>query len=196
MPIFNSLLKARNTFLKSCTIDIVLNNPGGPEHTPTEVVVIIPFRGKLEELQEAVQSVRASTFTNFRVLVIDDRPGQEERPPFLQEDEYIASHGQGLPAVIEMSKLYVFEKYVVLLAGDDLMSSKRLQLQYEAIQRIESDVCLSGMSKFSSRNAQIEMLSGNPKIETFTKLWLLLGAYGCLTVNGVKHCSGLSSAKS
>lgn len=156
----------------------VLVQYNAKESKSVEVIVIIPFRGKQEELQEAVQSVRASTFTNFRLLVFDDRPNQEERPPFLQMDEYIASHGLGLPGVIEISKRYVSEKYVALLAGDDLMSSKRLHLQYEAIQRTESEVCLSAMSKFSSENAQIEMLSGNPNIETFTKLWLLLGAYG------------------
>jgi hypothetical protein len=34
------------------------------------------------------------------------------------------------------------------------------------------------MRKFSTKHSNIEMLTGNPKIETFSKAWLLLGAYG------------------
>jgi hypothetical protein len=156
----------------------VLEQQIASQSIPAEIVVIIPFRGELQELKEAVNSVRASTFTNFRLLVIDDRPGENVIPDFLKREEYIASDGQGLPRVIELSKKYVFEKFVVLLAGDDLMSSRRLLLQYEAIKQLNAEVCLSGMRKFSSRKAQIEMLTGNPRIKTFTKLWLLLGAYG------------------
>ena len=34
------------------------------------------------------------------------------------------------------------------------------------------------MQKFSHSHRKIEMLSGSPEIVTFTKVWLLLGAYG------------------
>jgi hypothetical protein len=34
------------------------------------------------------------------------------------------------------------------------------------------------MRKFSLKHKKIEMLSGTPVIQTFTKLWLLFGAYG------------------
>ncbi len=142
------------------------------------IAVVIPFRGQLEELSAAVDSVRQSTMQDFRILVIDDRPGEISPPDFLNGQEYLRSYGQGLSKVIELSKDHITEKYVALLAGDDLMSQSRLQLQFEKIQKQNSIICLSGMRKFSAEHTEIEMLTGNPKIETFTKMWLLLGAYG------------------
>jgi len=143
-----------------------------------EIVVIIPFRGELEELSEAVNSVRQSSMRSYRIIVIDDRPENVSRPAFLNEYEYLRSYGQGLPKVIEISKSHITEKYVALLAGDDLMSPDRLLLQYTEIQKSDSEICLSGMRKFSSRQSEIEMLIGKPHIETYSKMWLLLGAYG------------------
>jgi len=148
------------------------------DEVSAEIAVVIPFRGQLEELADAVESVRLSTMQEFRILVIDDRPGEVSFPNFLHHDEYLRSYGQGLSKVIELSKLHLEEKYVALLAGDDLMSPSRLQLQFEEIQKLNSEICLSGMRKFSSVHKEIEMLTGIPKIKTFTKMWLLLGAYG------------------
>ena len=143
-----------------------------------EIVVIIPFRGELEELSEAVNSVRQSSMRSYRIIVIDDRPENVSRPAFLNEYEYLRSYGQGLPKAIEISKSHITEKYVALLAGDDLMSPDRLLLQYSEIQKSDSEICLSGMRKFSSKQSEIKMLIGKPHIETYSKMWLLLGAYG------------------
>jgi glycosyltransferase involved in cell wall biosynthesis len=143
-----------------------------------EIAVIIPFRGEICDLSAAVNSVRLSSIKNYRIIVIDDRPEVIQRPTFLDESEYFRTHGQGLAKVIEFSKSHITENYVALLAGDDLMSPDRLQLQFTEIQRNNSEICLSGMRKFSSNNSDIEMLIGKPFIETFSKMWLLLGAYG------------------
>jgi glycosyltransferase involved in cell wall biosynthesis len=156
----------------------MLENPWSREENFEKIVVVMPFRGEINELQEAVGSVRQSTLKNFRLLVIDDRPGEIDCPTFLAKDEYFRSYGQGLPKVIEMSKSHISEQYVALLAGDDLMESNRLELQLAAIKKFDSEICLSGMQKFSLRQKKLEMLTGSPRIETFTKLWLLLGAYG------------------
>ena len=156
----------------------VSSHAGLQDEVPAEILVLIPFRGQLEELSATVDSVRQSTMQKFRILVIDDRPGEVSAPDFLHCDEYLRSHGQGLSKVIELSKLHVTERYVALLAGDDLMSPSRLQLQFEEIQKLNAEICLSGMRKFSSIHKELEMLSGIPIIKTFTKMWLLLGAYG------------------
>jgi glycosyltransferase involved in cell wall biosynthesis len=144
----------------------------------SQIAVVIPFRGELDHLKKAVNSVRESNFKDFRILVFDDNDQPHGRSDFLQEDEYFSTGGIGLPAVIEYSKSFISEEYVALLAGDDMMASSRLQLQMLAIRRENSEICLSRMRKFSAKHSNIEMLTGNPRIETFTKLWLLLGAYG------------------
>jgi hypothetical protein len=63
------------------------------------IAVVIPFRGQLEELSAAVDSVRQSTMQDFRILVIDDRPGEISPPDFLNGQEYLRSYGQGLSKV-------------------------------------------------------------------------------------------------
>jgi len=142
------------------------------------VAVVIPYRGDLTHLREAVHSVRESSWTEFKILVFDDNSEPQVLDDFLNDDEYFPTGGIGLPAVIEYSKQFVFEDYVAILAGDDLMSSDRLQLQIKVIEQEFSEVCLSRMQKFSLNHEKLEILSGNPEIETFTKVWLLLGSYG------------------
>ena len=142
------------------------------------VAVIIPFTGDLDYLRQAVISVRSSTFKDFRILVFDDNKEPFGKVDFLNEGEYFLTGGIGLPAVLEYSKNLISEEYVAILAGDDLMNSSRLQLQLHEIRRKNSEICLARMRKFSDKHSFIEMLSGNPNIETFTKAWLLLGAYG------------------
>ncbi len=142
------------------------------------IAVVVPYRGDLNHLHDAINSVRESTFKDFRILVFDDNDQPYGRLDFLQDGEYFPTGGIGLPAVVEYSKDFISEEYVAILAGDDLMTSSRLQLQISAIRSENSEICLSRMRKFSSKHSNIEMLSGNPKIETFSKAWLLLGAYG------------------
>jgi hypothetical protein len=142
------------------------------------IAVVIPFRGDLNYLELAVKSVRESSFKDYRILVFDDNEQPEGTPYFLHNGEYFPTGGIGLPAVIEFSKSMVHEEYIALLAGDDMMGASRFQLQLDSIRLSNAKICLSRMQKFSSMQANLEMLTGNPKIETFTKLWLLLGAYG------------------
>jgi hypothetical protein len=145
---------------------------------PHQLAVVIPYRGDITQLNEAVNSVRASSFKDFRILVFDDNDQPCGGINFLQDGEYFPTGGIGLPAVIEFSKSLISEDYVALLAGDDIMSASRLQLQLDAIRKVDSEICISKMQKFSLRHQKIEMLSGSPEIETFTRAWLLLGAYG------------------
>jgi hypothetical protein len=144
----------------------------------SKVAVIIPFRGNLDYLNLAVSTVRASSFKDFRILVFDDNDQPHGDLDFLQDGEYFPTGGIGLPAVIEFSKNLISEDFIAILAGDDIMSPSRLQLQLNAIKKAGAEICLSRMQKFSHSHRKIEMLSGSPEIETFTKVWLLLGAYG------------------
>lgn len=142
------------------------------------IAVVVPYRGDVNYLQDAINSVRKSTLKDFRILVFDDNDQPYGRLDFLQDDEYFPTGGIGLPAVIEFSKNLITEDYVAIMAGDDIMSPSRFELQLDALRKVDSEICLSRMRKFSSRYENIEMLSGNPEIETFTKAWLLLGPYG------------------
>jgi glycosyltransferase involved in cell wall biosynthesis len=142
------------------------------------VLVIVPFRGSEIELKECVDSIRRSDHAEFRILVFDDRDIFKNRPIFLTTDEYVFTGGIGLPAVIALSKSLVTEEYVALIAGDDLMSENRLTLQLKEILKSKTEICLGQMKKFSSGHKEIESLIGKPTIKKFTKVWLLLGAYG------------------
>ena len=69
-----------------------------------QIAVVIPFRGDLNFLAQAVNSVRASSFKDFRILVFDDNDRPHGDLDFLQDGEYFPTGGIGLPAVIEFSK--------------------------------------------------------------------------------------------
>lgn len=143
-----------------------------------QVLVIIPFRGKLVELEEAVSSTRSSMGLTPRILVIDDRDGSQIRPDFLQDKEYFHSGGIGLPAVTELSKKFVNEPYVALLAGDDIMSPDRLRRQLDELLSTNALICLARLKKFSAKRSNIPSLSGEIAVNEFSKLLLLFGPYG------------------
>jgi len=142
------------------------------------VLVIVPFRGSEVELKECVDSIRKSKESEFRILVVDDRDTFINRPNFLKTDEYVFTGGIGLSNVITLSKSHVTEEYVALIAGDDLMFENRLNLQLKEIIKSKTEICLGQMKKFSSTHKEIESLVGKPTIKKFSKVWLLLGAYG------------------
>lgn len=107
------------------------------ERVLSQVAVVIPFRGELNHLAQAVNSVRESSFKDFRIFVFDDSDRPHIDLDFLQDGEFFPTQGIGLPAVIEFSKNLITEDYVAILAGDDIMSSSRLQLQLDAMEKVD-----------------------------------------------------------
>lgn len=78
------------------------------------MAVLIPFRGEISQLSEAVKSVRKSHFKDFRILVFDDNDQTYGRPDFLQDDEYFPTGGIGLAAVKPICTVQFIKRLLVL----------------------------------------------------------------------------------
>ena len=142
------------------------------------LLVIVPFRGLVEHLEETVASIRTSKGISLRILVFDDRDEEVSRPEFLNELEYIYTGGIGLPQVINLSKKYVRENYVTVVAGDDLVLPEKFNLQLERMQMQKTEISITRMQKFSKNRSYIPSLSGECNVELFSKVLLLFGPYG------------------
>jgi hypothetical protein len=142
------------------------------------VQVLIPFRGPLIYLQEAVESVRNSVGVRTSLLVIDDRPGKSEIPTFLDSSEYCFAGGVGVAKALQFSKDFLTEDYVAILAADDLVDSSRFTKQLDALRKSDSELCLCRMEKFSGSHRNIPSLSGEIIGNIYLSDFLLLGPYG------------------
>lgn len=80
------------------------------------VSVIIPTYNRKEFLKEAIESVRAQTFQDFELIVIEDR---EQKGPAAARNKG-ASRAKG--------------KYVAFLDSDDLWEKKKLEKQIKFLQ--------------------------------------------------------------
>ncbi len=150
----------------------------GKTITVHSLLVVIPFRGLLEQLCDTVKSVRDSSGVSARIIVFDDRDGSHVRPQFLNRDEYVQTGGIGLPGVINESKNYVREELVSVVAGDDLVTPDKFRLQIESMKVQEANISFTRLRKFSKHKGYIPSLSGDCNVSLFSKILLLLGPYG------------------
>jgi hypothetical protein len=140
--------------------------------------IVIPFRGSLAHLEECVNSTKRNLPPDSKILVFDDRSVFSERPTFLSQDEYFFTGGIGLPQVIEVSKKHITSDFVALMAGDDIPSANRFQLQFGSLATGEFDLCFGLQTKFKYRKFQVPALSGLFLGDEFDISLLLLGPYG------------------
>ncbi|GEM_PF-3561641 len=142
------------------------------------VQVLIPFRGPLGFLREAVDSVRNSTGVATSVLVIDDRTENLGKPDFLDDSEYVFAGGVGIARALQLSKSHLSHSHVAILAGDDLADRQRFAVQLNALVATNSELCLCRMLKFGGTSRAIPSLSGEISGDVFLNEFLLLGPYG------------------
>ncbi|MBE0602670.1 MAG: glycosyltransferase [Deltaproteobacteria bacterium] len=101
------------------------------------VSVIIPFRGRIPLLREAVGSVLAQTFRDFELILVND--GSDEQVSFLDEvrDDrirYIRQPPSGAAAARNLGIRKATGKYVAFLDSDDLYLPSKLEIQLRTMQ--------------------------------------------------------------
>jgi glycosyltransferase involved in cell wall biosynthesis len=101
------------------------------------VSVIVPFRGRIPWVREAVDSVLAQSIGNFEIILVDD--GSEESASFLNEFQddrirYIRQNPSG-PAAARNSGIRVaMGKYIAFLDSDDLFLPDKLEIQLRLME--------------------------------------------------------------
>jgi glycosyltransferase involved in cell wall biosynthesis len=108
---------------------------------PVSVDIVIPYYRALGYLREAVESVRSQTFTNFRLLVIDDSPND------LQAQEYITALNDprisfirneinlGLNMSLHVAVEHCDSEWMVFLGHDDCLFPEYLEQMLKACEQ-------------------------------------------------------------
>jgi glycosyltransferase involved in cell wall biosynthesis len=103
------------------------------------ITVIIPYAGQADQLSQAIRSVFAQTFDDWRLLLVSDGADAEALAvAHAVTDPRVALAGDerrmGLATRLNESIRLVDTPYVARMDGDDVMFPERLSRQVEALQ--------------------------------------------------------------
>jgi len=103
-------------------------------NVPAAVDIIIPYYRAFDYLCEAVESVCAQTFTNFRLLVIDDSPNDLIAREFIESLKdprisYVSNpRNLGIIGNFELARLAVNANWGLILGHDDRLLPRFLEV--------------------------------------------------------------------
>ena len=101
-----------------------------------QVSVIIPAYNRLESLKRAVDSVRAQSYKDYQVIVVDDG-SDDGTSGYLNEQKDLLSFYQenaGVSAARNFGIKNSKSKYIALLDSDDRWLPKKLEMQIKAFK--------------------------------------------------------------
>ena len=133
---------------------------------------------------EAINSISASTYRNYRLILIDDQPPSCPEIELRLFDKYnlpkiiyLKTGGQkGYGYALALGTKHINAKYVALMNSDDLIHEDRFLKQIENIGT--ADLTITDMAKINYRGNRLPFLGGRVRSETYDPILLLLGAYG------------------
>jgi len=110
-------------------VNYSINKSGGP----VAVDIVIPYYQALDYLREAVESVQSQTFSNFRLLIIDDSPNDLQAQEFISglndsRISYISNQfNLGLNRTLHTAVEHCEADWVVFLGHDDCLLPEYLE---------------------------------------------------------------------
>ena len=160
------------------------------------ITVITPTYKRHQYLMNAVNSVLAQTYRDFELIVVDDNPvGSEERALtaqlmkaitdsrviYVQNERNLGGAGSRNRA-IEMAK----GEYIAFLDDDDMYLPDRLEVQVEAMQEHDWEVCVMDGATFKYE-------TGKPVSERHQRLWDGMTNDELIRSHLMYHISGTNS---
>jgi len=97
-----------------------------------EISVIIPFKDRVNWVQEAVKSVLNQTFQDFEVILVDDGSSENHRAKFAELDRrirYLRQDNKGPAAARNSGIRSAKGDYIAFLDSDDLFVPNKLETQ-------------------------------------------------------------------
>lgn len=118
-----------------------MNRASAPPATPPRVAVIVPAYGVAHLLGEALDSLRAQSFTDWECVVVDDGARDDVAgavAPYLADPRirFLATDNRGVSAARNRAVATVGAPYVALLDGDDLYRPEYLA---RAVAMLDAD---------------------------------------------------------
>lgn len=114
------------------------------------ISVIIPTYNRETLLPKAIRSVLEQTYTNWELIIVDDRSTDhtlEMLKPYLEQDHRIKvitnTHAKGPAGARNCGIEAAKGKYLSFLDSDDQWLANHLSESYEALQLFDASVCFS-----------------------------------------------------
>lgn len=141
-----------------------------------KITVIIPYYSKFEWLEEALESLRAQTFRSFEVIIVNDGSSDDLSCLLLKKEYFfdlkiINQKNKGPAAARNKGILKARTKYLAFLDSDDLWTSKKLELQYNFMEKTKSFWSQHSYNYFyengTKKSINTNVYNGNVFIDTF-----------------------------
>ena len=130
-------------------------------NVPAAVDIIIPYYRAFDYLCEAVESVCAQTFTNFRLLVIDDSPNDLIAREFIESLKdprisYVSNpRNLGLNKTLEIAKTLSNAKWTIFLGHDDRLLPGYLERLLAVSQKYPTAALIQSKTQVIDSNGLI-----------------------------------------
>lgn len=145
--------------------------------------VILPFHRLDQYLIDAIDSVMNSSYEDFRLILVDDRPNNYDSIDInkiskkLREYTYLKTIGGiGYGASLALGTEVLKAPYVAFMDSDDLIDRNRFNLQLKTI--LDCDISICGIQKIDKHGNYIPSLMGKLQDKNYHPLLLLIGPYG------------------
>jgi glycosyltransferase involved in cell wall biosynthesis len=140
-----------------------------------KVEVILPFHVNDKHLSDALESTLFALPANSRIIAVNTI-SQSKLLPENNLIREVFAPGAGYFEALRTGLNVATSKYVALMNSDDLCEPKRFLKQLEALEISASQVCMTGIKKFSEEKTFLPTLVGEPP-KRFVLPMLLLGSY-------------------
>ena len=105
-------------------------------------VLMTTYNEKISVLEQAIESIRKQTFSDFNFLIIADNPGNKEIINCLERYRNIDSrikylineNNMGLPLSLNRGIECIETKYIARMDADDIAFLNRLEVQYQYLE--------------------------------------------------------------
>ena len=118
------------------------------------ISIIMPIYNVQENLEEAIQSVEKSSFSDYELLLIDD--GSTDNSSYIcqkfaeknEKIKYIPKENGGVASARNKGLEIAKGEYVAFLDADDRLSENMLEKMYIAATNTNADVCMAGWNEW------------------------------------------------
>jgi len=117
------------------------------------VSVVLPCHGSLPYIQETVDSLIHQTFSEFEVIVVNDRIAYEdidyvkELSRLDSRFRVVDSYGHGISAALNTGISHTNSNFIARIDADDIMDLLRLEIQHQEITLRKEVLCVGSQLK-------------------------------------------------
>jgi glycosyltransferase involved in cell wall biosynthesis len=133
------------------------------------ISVVLPCHGSLPYIQETVESLVNQSFSDFEVLVVNDRISDlyiDQIRNLTKHDtrfRVIESNGRGISAALNTGIAHSNASLIARIDADDIMDSMRLKMQFREISTNEQILCVGSQLKIIDMDGNLTRYTNFPE---------------------------------